>query len=227
VESIRFRTSSNGIAGATSSFSLEGFVMSKEEPFENYLLELGRLIGSFSEVEKLVIFNLWALSGIDGTVGRAVFSGTRTHGAIAFIRRVYEAKGLTMNPGVSRAFDQLAVINTARDSLVHWGVKAHEPVRHVSNWFSAHAPRALKTIPMSAAIVRTMTVDLGTIATILFNNYVFWSKQQGFDYSDLTNQIAQLSQQPWRYIPAQPSRTDPRFPAATRTPTAEPPTSHE
>jgi hypothetical protein len=190
------------------------------DTFKSYQFELGRFIVTFAETEKIVLGLLWRMAGVDNVTARAIFSGTRTHAAISFIRRIHEAREETLNPVLDRCFHQLMAINATRDSLVHWGAPSEE---EISNDLQAHAPRSLKVIPISPAIVQSMSDDLLTILAVFVSFLTVNGDTTKFDDDDLDSCKAAL--RPWRYTPAQPSKPGPRTPKTTRKPKAQPPAS--
>src|SRR5678816_4071868 len=94
-----------------------------EDKEEAYYTALGKFIQCFAEVEMWMQLLLYAASGVPSKeVGKAVFFGVRAKEAAASVRRVYEAKGLSIFPLLSDTFSQLNIINDKRNDIVHFGL---------------------------------------------------------------------------------------------------------
>lgn len=140
---------------------------------DKHYLALGKFVSEYSGVELVMFFLLRHTAGLSYEVAAALFSGTRVKGAMDLIGRLHEPNGTVLPPRLKEAFGQLSAINTARDWILHWGVSEdfNTGALSVSN-FKAHAARAEREMPFSAARLDTMTADLKTISAIIANNFI-------------------------------------------------------
>lgn len=93
---------------------------------DKYHLALGRFIVVYADAESHLFITLMKTAGVDLNTAQALFSGTRTDGAIKFIRRIHETRSIEIPARLEDAFKQLNKITTARDHILHHGVRESE-----------------------------------------------------------------------------------------------------
>ena len=201
---------------------------------EKFYAALGRFVIAFSSAEHGVNSTLAIFSKTYGPVGRAIFSGTRAKGAIDFVRRIHEAQGIEMHPGLAAIFAQMNAINTMRDKLLHQGVKDDDLGGFItSNINYAHTEKALQAFPVSIEILERMTVDLRIIDGFLSFHYV----PEDLKGRPLTPSLQDIMQAmvagrdgplpSWRYKSPQPALAGRKTPKTTPRRGRPPPTSQE
>lgn len=91
-----------------------------------YWMALGEFAYYFSKVEYAMMRTLIIFTRVREPIAKAVYSGTRIRTAISFIRRASEETGKTIPAEVDEAFSKIAMINTQRDRLFHYGFEIDE-----------------------------------------------------------------------------------------------------
>ena len=136
---------------------------------EKYLIALGLFTDKFALCETMLIIVLAKLTGLSDETSRAILSGVRSDTARTFIRRILEARGEEVPPYLARAFEQLGVISTIRNDLMHYGAQAvaeNPSDMIVSNEIAAMPGRVRKT-RISPEILTNLVTDLDTITGTL------------------------------------------------------------
>ena len=134
-----------------------------------YYLALGYFMQTFAVVEATMQVILWKASGIpDMKTATALLSGVKIDSAMSLIRRVRETKKLAEHMGLEHAFQQLGVINSARNDIVHFGATFLEGIGPtISNFRAAHIQERIRGFIVSPRILVDMTADLTTITNRL------------------------------------------------------------
>jgi hypothetical protein len=135
-------------------------------PSAAYWKALGRFIEEFSSIEAVMLPFLGFYAGISHRMARCVFSGVKPEAAIGLINRIVEA----FDPGEDRRrelaymFDQLGLINGVRNVVIHHSsFVTSDQGRIASTIAKAHAPRSIREVQVSPAILDAMTADLKKI----------------------------------------------------------------
>lgn len=138
--------------------------VSELAPHEKYYLMLGRFIQRFSSIEAAMQKLLSHYTDVSPTVARSIFSGVRMDQASSFIRRIHKARSIEMHPILGGALDQIGVINTARNYIIHYGAEfdAGEPL-YVSNQRVVNRPEETQRFPISISILDALTADIAHI----------------------------------------------------------------
>lgn len=129
---------------------------------------LGHFIDQFSRAEHAVSLFLADRAKLERPIAKALLSGVRIDAGISLIRRVYEARGLTIEPYIDSALRQLALINGVRNDLVHYGTRFDDdgaPV--ISTNRSAHIAKRERRTPVPSATLNAMMKDVHKISFIL------------------------------------------------------------
>jgi hypothetical protein len=165
---------------------------------EAYFKSLGVFVHVFAEVETMMLVTLALLSGINDQAAPALFSGVRVEQGSGFLRRLYEAYGNPIDPELDDALKQLAVLNTARNDLLHYGGFGSGDDRVVSTHRAAHTVDRIREFPVSSSVLDGMSEDLAEImralASAIERRCHPWKKLRRREYSPRA----------WRYKPPQP-----------------------
>ena len=173
----RFNASLKGIAAGSAPASFGGFFA---VDIKEYYLALGQFITGFSTVEKALLQVVWKEAGLSSPLAPAIMHGLRVTGAIEALTRIHEANGTTIHPQLAHALKQLAVINTSRNWIVHWGVNLSEPQSpKVTNDLTSHCQDSLRGIPVSVNVIERMFMDLGGIDIALMF-CLYGNEENGF-----------------------------------------------
>lgn len=134
------------------------------ETEERYFGALGRFVHTFAEVEAALFSYLIVVADIPPETARATFDGFNIDAVRSKIRRLHEVRGKQLDPLYEPTTQQLGDILSVRNALVHYGTqfKDGEP-SHTTTERKAHTPDAVRTFPISADILDSMTEDLETI----------------------------------------------------------------
>lgn len=137
----------------------------RPRPERLYWETLGRFVDQFSVVENLIRGYLWYLMDIGQTTGAAVLSGVRMSEGISLINRLLEAKNDDLSKSaLAKYFNQLGVINSLRNDLLHYGGWVDElHYISVSNRQVAHTQDRIRAFRISMRELRYAIGDLETI----------------------------------------------------------------
>lgn len=180
-----------------------------------YWEALGRFAYYFSRVEQAMRRTLILSTKTEEPVAKAIFSGTRTREAIAFVKRALAEMGKPLPREIKEAFQKIAIINGQRDRILHLGIEIDEDENaFVSDEDMTVSSKARKD-PISVSDLRALSSD--TIVCwarlVVFNRTMIGSphpSQKAWE---------RASQRPWRYKPPQPSpKKSPRLPKRKRSP---------
>jgi hypothetical protein len=119
-------------------------VVSKPRPDDvsAYYETLGRFIQAFANTEGTISAALREFSKVTGPVARSIFSGTRADAAKQLITRILDAENYSqgIKNELKNVFDQLGLINSARNDIIHYGTQFEDADRFiVTNAARAHA----------------------------------------------------------------------------------------
>lgn len=170
---------------------------------------LGALTLNWADLEKVLRRTLRHYAGVSHEVARALFSGTRAKGAIAFINSI--AHNLRIED--SRAqdlkdiFEVVASINNMRDFIVHHidgsMIESNDDdprSRKLSDEHAASRMGKVRTVWVSSELVHDMCADITECC---------WRLQAHWDPTNTPFQPGvgpTGARQPWRYKPPQPVR---------------------
>jgi hypothetical protein len=167
-----------------------------------YYETLGRFIQGFANTEGTINGALREFSKVTGPVARAIFSGTRAETAKQFITRILDAENYSqgIKDELKNVFDQLGLINSARNDIVHYGTQFEETDRFiVTNADRAHLPSRVSTMAVSAKILEQMMADLNKISLTIVVRTMGLNDPKAA--SQLGHVLAPLLQRPWQYKP--------------------------
>ena len=181
-----------------------------EEPFADYWKSLGRFIHFFARTEHKVLTLLREQAKVSEKVAGAIFSGTRADAAKGLITRLLETHGLSdVAARLKGPFDQLGLINSARNDLVHWGTTYREGELSVSNAHLFPPPNRAISYPVTTELLGNMTDDLFKIGVAIDLERL--PQLSNKDFLDFLSR-------PWRYKPRgqAPKTRPPKAPASHR-----------
>lgn len=165
-----------------------------------YFLALGRFVDAFSMAEHNLKFALAAFAEIPRDVAQAIFSGTRTADAVAFIRRVSESRGKDISADLDAALTQMTVINGTRNEIVHYGASQYGTELMMTN--AAHTiERQRRFVRFSVEDIDTMSADLAAISARF--TLVLVESSLGA-IPEAVRFLEKRAQVPLRYRPPQP-----------------------
>jgi hypothetical protein len=170
-----------------------------------YYETLGRFIQGFANAEGTINGALREFSKVTGPVARAIFSGTRAEAAKSLITRILDAENYSqgIKDELKNVFDQLGLINSARNDIVHYGTQFEETDRFVvTNADRAHLPSRVSTMAVSSKILEQMMADLNKICLTVVVRVMALSDQKAA--SHLGRALGPLLQRPWQYKPTKP-----------------------
>src|SRR5277367_4321933 len=105
-----------GLGGADSLF---------EEPYHQFWFHFGRFMHIYAIAEAQLLFLLTHISGLSQIEAGVVFSGTGCEAARTLMTKLLTATNQAEKQArLKYPFDQMAVIGTVRNHLVHWGASA-------------------------------------------------------------------------------------------------------
>jgi hypothetical protein len=168
--------------------------------FMSYYIDLGRIIDMFARIEGDLQALLWHEAGVSDAVGKAVFSGVRIDQAMQFCRRIWAANGVEKPEQVERAFSQLALLNSLRNDMVHYGAKIGTGVGDyvVTNERLAHTAAALRRHALPPSTFHDINNDLIVISAAI-ELHCLSESADGVDFT--RPQLESLARQPWQYKP--------------------------
>jgi hypothetical protein len=173
-----------------SEFAAE--VRAFEEPYHEYWYRLGRFMHAYAVAEAELLLLLSHISGLSGVQGGVIFSETRCKYARELINKLLSATNqVERQSRLKYPFDQMAVISTVRNHLVHWGASAaSDGTFTVSN--VKRSPLKLMHYSVTLENFKDMREDL-TIMDLMFI----------LEREEANDPIvrAKLHQIPWRYKP--------------------------
>ena len=137
--------------------------------------------------------------------------------ALSLIRRIYEAKGQTIEPALHNAFAQLNTINSTRNDLVHYGVSLDGGDLVVSTKDIAHVPSRARSSVVDVAELHAMLADLQTVEVILAAVQLKDAGQ--LDDSHLVQLTAGTEPDAWHYKPRAPAPSRQKTRDSSRSPT--------
>lgn len=174
---------------------------SPEEEMGAYYSALGEFVHYFAYIEGRMQHLLWIEAGTPPEVARAVFSGVSMDTAIDNIRRLYESRRVDMPAALKGALDQLKLIYTARNLIVHYGAQflfvGGTPF--ASKERTAHKIQ-VSALTVDAVIVRNMIADLHTVVAMFNRHEISLSATQ---ISDESRAWQANADRPWLYTPEQ------------------------
>lgn len=126
-----------------------------------YFEALGRFMHEFSQVEHMLHYRMAVELNLDMDLANAVLSGVKADQAIQNIKRIYQAKRKELPPDMAEAFEHIAILNTARNEIIHYGAEAtgDGPQRTVSTALKAHSPDKVKEWIVTPDILGDMHLD--------------------------------------------------------------------
>lgn len=143
---------------------------------------------------------LWQEAGVSAAIGRAVFSGVRIDQAMQFCRRIWDATGRQRPTALERAFGQLALLNAARNDLIHFGAGFDENDHLVvTNERSAHTDQAKRFYRLEPSTMDAIFNDLNVACAAIQANYLNEHETGPLGFTQKEAQW--FGAQPWSYKP--------------------------
>jgi hypothetical protein len=138
---------------------------------DKYYRAVGHIIDLFASTEDMLVTELARLCGVSDPVAQAIFSGTRVDAAMSLIKRVLDAKGATAEERepYEIAFEQLRLLNSARNEIVHHG--AHLTLDwefFITNFDRTHTENSVRTYVFTLQMLDDIAFDL-TMINSFFN----------------------------------------------------------
>lgn len=168
-----------------------------------YYQDLGAFVQAFAAVEATMHGALRRFCGITSAVARSIFSGTRAEAAKQLITRIMDTKNLdsAMRSELKYVFNQLGVINSARNEIIHHGTQFEGEQFTVSNALLAHLPERIRELEVSPKILEFMTADLNKITLHILVCLMRLDSSESEHF--FRNHLAPILQRPWLYKPTQ------------------------
>jgi hypothetical protein len=176
------------------------------EPARGYYRALGRFIHRFSQVERVMITAAHHFAGLESPVAQAVMFGFRVDACKDVINRILDANGdIATAARLKSAFDQLGVINSARNNIIHWGAFATADDTLIAiNDFLAHTPERVRSIGVSVDMLDRMQDDLARIQMLILWETV--EDKSANVWSRFLEKVVKPQRgRPWRYKQPQPA----------------------
>jgi hypothetical protein len=162
-----------------------------------YYLALGRFAHRFALAELGVHFVLRHYAGMKDGVARALLSGVRVRDTKSKLSRLH-AVGVVPDDKWSELtflFDQLSIINTARDEIFHYGaVNIAEDDGLVTNAVVALVEDRITAFKISVESLDNMTADLRKILVHFRLSHMGKPQLKG-----LHPTLNEILRAPWRY----------------------------
>jgi hypothetical protein len=177
-----------------------------------YNQAIGRFITQFSEAEVGLLYVAVSYMKITPfIVGMAAIAPVRVDSGITTIKRVIEARrlrGKSVRELVA-VLDQLAVINKARNDLLHYGVGSDQVI---TTEYVSHHKRLVRRRAFSIEIVRQLIGDIEDIAMYLTCHFMKPDK-----ISRIFRRLHPVGEVPaWRYKYLEPKGNHPKRPGPRR-----------
>ena len=166
---------------------------------DSLLWELGRFVNQFALTENILFLFLSQLIGLKREETAAILSGQKTDACISSVKRLFEARNLTIPDEISSSLDQLNAINTFRNSILHNGFTWSGSV---SNHVKA-LPTRVSAFDIKPSDLASATVDLIGISASLFIYHAPITSEN----KDETERLQNLLKKPWLYKSVQPKNT--------------------
>lgn len=167
---------------------------------DSYYVALGRFIDSFAITEAMMFLLLSQFSKVGKRTAQVLFSGVRVDAAMSHIKRLTETNNtpLFMRGEILYVFTQIALINSARNDIVHYGAWPKDDGQlTVSNSLVAqYVAGRLREIPISPELLDAMTTDLDKIN---FHLSLILKTKPSREHLRMTH--AAVLQAPWLYKP--------------------------
>jgi hypothetical protein len=167
-----------------------------DEPYHEYWFHLGRFIHAFTQAEVQLLFLLRSLSGLNIKNAGVIFHATRVEQATALIKNIlYVSDQAETKEHLKRPLEQLSVIATIRNNILHWGAKAEiDGSFRISN--KKYHPIKPKDFTVNVPDLNNLHKDVRNIFLIL------WHETHGPAEDDRF--YRKLALAPWQYKPPQP-----------------------
>jgi hypothetical protein len=138
-----------------------------EEPYHQFWFHFGRFMHTYAVAEAELLFLLTHISGLSGVEAGVVFGGTGCDAARTMITKLLTATNQKEKQArLKYPFDQMAVIGTVRNHLVHWGAgAASDGTFTVSN--AGRSPLKPMDYSMTIEDLKNMYHDLTNIIILL------------------------------------------------------------
>jgi hypothetical protein len=131
-----------------------------------YYEALGRFVDMFARAETALTLTLWHYAKTSPDIAKIVFAGTKIEQGSTYIKQVAAATGTPKElcDDLEDVLQQLGIINSARNSLLHYGAEPESVAK--GNAIVSDALRAKgepTTFPISPTLLTQMTSDLHKI----------------------------------------------------------------
>jgi len=139
-----------------------------QKRLQAYYEALGRFVDMFSRIETAVTLTLWAYAGTAPAIAKTILPGVRIDVGSKFIKELAKSTGAApaARADLECVFQQLGIINGARNDLLHFGATSVAEGRAiVSN--ALKAKEEPREFPISPEALDDMTSDLRKIAAHL------------------------------------------------------------
>lgn len=145
------------------------YPLSPEHVLERYRHALGEFIHDFTWLEVCLFGLLCAVAGTSTEIGQALFSGARADTLIKLINRCYTAQEREPEPYLVRALEQISLLNSVRNSVVHsttFAIEQNEDEVLATNLFR-YMPKDVKELTFSPETLYAMAKDARVIPAML------------------------------------------------------------
>ena len=159
----------------------------------------------FATVECTLQMVLWKYAKIPDSTARAILSGVRVDNAMSFINRLIEVDdpGPEIKADLKDVFQQLSIINGARNNIIHYGAVSSEgDDKIITNAYFALTESRVREFPVSPQIFSDLVVDLQKIMMHFVTHHL-----NEVDMADVMKaQQEKILRAAWRYKPPQQSQ---------------------
>ena len=163
-----------------------------------YYETLGRFVNMFAYSEGMIYMFLCLLTGLSRAESAALFSGSKVDGICSLIKRLFEARKQPMPSELSDCLDHLAMINSFRNDILHWGI---DPAGKVTNFVKAVPGREQEFMVSKDDLLFAIS-DLMKISELLAAFHAPLTSGE-----DETKRLQEIRSSSWQYKPAQRGNT--------------------
>lgn len=174
-----------------------------------YHLALGRFLDEFAETERGLLVAVATASSAHPDVWAVLFDTMTTANACVALIKYMAARDIPIPDNGKRAIDQLKLITTARNSLVHKGgrISADGGYSSVNSLF---APQTKRPIDVAPDVLDAMVLDLRVIqVAVMLIGVAGGGGGPGIGfvdnpalYEEVMANFRKVAGDPWHYTPA-------------------------
>jgi hypothetical protein len=161
-----------------------------------YYTALGRFVHMYARVETALTLTLWHYARLKPEIAKIAFYNPGVEARITAITKMAKVKKISeeSSEDLEDVFRQLRAINTARNSILHFGATSIANGNAiVSNALKAHGEPTI--FPVSPPVLNLMTKDCRKIIAHLNYNHLGKSPLS----EDKKQVLAETLQSPWLY----------------------------